>query len=730
MLGFQSRVAPRAASSQIATLFTLVLLLSFGAAPLVLAQELSENNAADWGTFSSDEAPASVADDSTRVLVGSASLKFVTASGFDTGIRYPGAWSADWDLTAKTHIVFWTYAINETPNGFQDSQPIVVLNTPTGCYTYTPNTQLVPLRSWRGYSVPLAGNDIWTRTQTDSPDLAHVSSLEIHDDTWDCGFTIYYDGVEFVTFDENGLPPPGPPPPDGVDPNATMARVLLFIYDPVLEDRGGLRMHEAYGWQDPEWLAAQVADDLAASSHGRALYSIVETVIVDDYPFFADGYKYDDASWEADTEISAWYPSEFDYARFIADANIAARVQRGDMDEVWVYAFPGAGMWESTMAGDGGYWCNSGPVVGVPSERVFVVMGWNFERGVAEAIHSYGHRAESVMVHSYGEWAPNRDTTWNAFTLLDRDAPGQGSVGNCHFPVNGVSDYDYENHRFVDSDADDWLSYPALTGARTSVNVLTWSPGLVDPHREYLNWWYYRMPHAAGRAPDWFLGNWWRYIVDVEQFKGWDGNLRGMRGVPSATLLGPASGATVSGTVRVDARASAQGAIGRVDLYVDESYLASDTMSPYGFTWDASALTGSHTLVAKAYELQNGTEGVSIPVTVTVNPPPSTVPAEVSAPGAVQPLRFTSSTELAWEAGSASGSNRFHLYRGPIAWLRDGQAGSCFKVGLMTSAASDPEVPSPGTGWFYLVTGVNGQGEGSRGCASSGAPRPATGICW
>ena len=78
------------------------------------------------------------------------------------------------------------------------------------------------------------------------------------------------------------------------------------------------------------------------------------------------------------------------------------------------------------MAGNGGYWCNSSPVEGVPSERLFVVMGWNFERGVAEAIHSYGHRGESVMVHSYGPWQPNRDNNWNAFTLLDRDAKNEG----------------------------------------------------------------------------------------------------------------------------------------------------------------------------------------------------------------------------------------------------------------------------------------------------------------
>lgn len=708
------------------------LLLGFALAILLLpfagAQELTEGNASAWGTFASDGAASSVANDSTRVQVGGSSLRFETQSGFDTGVRYPKSGSAHWDLRAKTHLVFWTYAVNTTQYGFQGNQPVVVLHTPTGDYTYTPQDQLVPNRAWRSYSVPLAGSAQWARTETGTPQLSDVSWLEIHDDTWDYGFTIYYDGVEFVTFDENSLPPAGPPPPAGIDPEAATAKVLLFIYNPRLNSHGGERMNQAYGWPDPEELTAQVIADLSTSSHGRANYQIVETVIVDDFPIFEDGYKYDEAAWEADTAAHQWHPSMFDYARFISDANIAARVQRGAIDEVWVYGFPGGGMWESTMAGDGGYWCNSGPVAGVPSERLFVIMGWNFERGVAEAIHSFGHRVESNLVHSYGNWEANRNTTWNAFTLLDKDAPGDGGVGNCHFPVNGEGDYDYENSRLVWSDADDWLNYPALTGTRKWVNSDSWSPDRVDPHRQYLNWWYARMPHVAGRAPDGYLGNWWRYIVDVDQFKGWNGYLKGMRGVPAVTILSPAGG-TVSGHVPVEVRASVQGALGRVDLYVDGTFYATDSLAPFRFVWNAGALTGNHSLVAKGYELQNGTETVSTPVSVTVAAPPPQPPMEVSKPGAAQKLVFTSKVDLTWESAASSQSDRFNLYRGNVIWLPDGQFGSCFAAGLTINKGSDPEVPRAGTAWFYLVTGVNGAGEGSRGQSSAGESRPATGVC-
>jgi hypothetical protein len=405
-----------------------------------------------------------------------------------------------------------------------------------------------------------------------------------------------------------------------VNPDAISPRVLLYVYDPIMETRGGQRMHTAYGWDDPVELAAGVVHDLRTSSHGLLRNRIVDTQIVDAYPYFEDGFRYDDESFDRDWEARTPHASHFDYARFIADAGIAPRIRSGDIDEVWVYGFPYTGMWESTMAGDGGYWCNSGPVSGVPSERLFVVMGFNYERGVAEAIHSYGHRVESMMVHTYGTWRANQDNSWNRFTLLEKDAPGLGGVGSVHFPVNGESDYDWGNPRFVQSNADDWYHYPDFQGITRSINDREWSPLGIDVQRDYLNWWYDHMPHMPGRGPDYFLNSWWRYIADPEQFKGWDGNLVFASGIPTVVTSDPSDGSAVSGLVLVRARADAEqdGATGRVDLYVDGVYQSTDTIAPYTFQWDTIGLQGKHTLVTKAYELQNGTEAVSVPVTVSV----------------------------------------------------------------------------------------------------------------
>jgi hypothetical protein len=283
-----------------------------------------------------------------------------------------------------------------------------------------------------------------------------------------------------------------------------------------------MRLHAAYGWQDPVSLTNQIVSDLQADSHGVVRFNIVDTQVVNQFPVFQDGFQYTATSWESDWTRRQPHQSGFDYKRFIDENNIVARVESGDIDEVWLYADPMASMWESTMAGAGAYWCNSPPVAGVNSSRAFVLMGWNYERGVGEAIHSYGHRVESIMMHIYGSWPQNQSNNWGRFTLLDKDAPGLGGVGNIHFPVNGLSDYDYANARYVLSNADDWYNYPYFTGTTKSINYTAWSPTRADPQRDYLNWWYAHIPHFGGRGPDGFLNDWWRYIVDIDPFKGGD----------------------------------------------------------------------------------------------------------------------------------------------------------------------------------------------------------------
>jgi len=592
-------------------------------APITAAQsvDFAENNAAQWGTFASDNAAASIVNSTVRVKDGSQALLFTTASGFDTGVKYPASPTLNFNASGYNTLTFWEYPENSTPIGWQDNQPIIVITTATGTIRLAAQSQMTPNFAWRLFKVPLAGGTGWTRTTTGTPNLASVRQIEIHHDTWDSGFRIWFDGVRFMNLDPNGLPPAGPPPPPGVDPDVVRAKVLLYVLNPIMENFGSRRMHQVYGWQNPVTLAAQVRQDLLTSSHGRAAYDIVQTVVADEYPRFQNGFQHNDVTFAADWANRIWPNSTFDYVGFCNTHNIGARVDAGEIDELWIYAPPIGGMWESCMAGRGAYWINGPAYPAAGGQRAFVIMGWNFERGVGEAIHSWGHRAENIMVHSYGPWQANRNTTWNRFTLLDRDAPGLGGVGNVHFPVNATSDYNYANSRFVNSNADAWLLYPNLNNTTRAMNFREWSPNNLDSQREYLNWWYSHLPRARGRAPDYYLANWWRYLIDVDQFKGWDGRLFLTIGQPTARVVSPMSGTLITSSDPIVIRADAEvdGALGRVDFYVNGIYRSSDYLAPYTFVWTPPCNSpGSFAVVAKAYELQNGTEGVSPPVVVQI----------------------------------------------------------------------------------------------------------------
>ena len=96
---------------------------------------------------------------------------------------------------------------------------------------------------------------------------------------------------------------------------------------------------------------------------------------------------------------------------------------------------------------------------------------------------------------------------------------------------------------------------------------------------------------------------------------------------PTVSITAPASGATVSGTVNVTANASDSGSgMARVDFYLDNVLTSSDTTAPYAWSWNASAVTGSHTLGAKAFD-NAGNSAPATNVTVTV-----TAPADTTAP--------------------------------------------------------------------------------------------------
>jgi Bacterial Ig domain len=89
---------------------------------------------------------------------------------------------------------------------------------------------------------------------------------------------------------------------------------------------------------------------------------------------------------------------------------------------------------------------------------------------------------------------------------------------------------------------------------------------------------------------------------------------------PTVSLIGPATGATVKGTVNVGATAADNVGVAGVQFLLDDAALgAEDPTSPYGpVSWNTATVSdGTHTLTAVARDAAGNTT-TSAPVTVTV----------------------------------------------------------------------------------------------------------------
>ena len=294
------------------------------------------------------------------------------------------------------------------------------------------------------------------------------------------------------------------------------------------------------GWNDPRVLNTNYLNDLAAAGGGYVQWQVAGWVDLDLWPQQWDGFSYDDRSYFQSWNDPGRYPwhtnadgtlSTADYDVLLgmplaAMGNKSAHqmVTNGEVDEIIWWGHPYAGFYESRMIGITAYWCNSGPLIR-PS-KLYVVMGLNPERGVGEAIHSFGHRCESILWHVYGSWSGDATVNhlWDRFT---RSGPLHGvsvaGCGNVHYPPNTSTEYAYNVFAPVSSEADHWLNYPSLTGSLTNVTASTW--GGPDYQRSFLRWWMARFPKAPGRYVDGSnsindgkLNNWWGYLVDMNEY--------------------------------------------------------------------------------------------------------------------------------------------------------------------------------------------------------------------
>jgi len=123
---------------------------------------------------------------------------------------------------------------------------------------------------------------------------------------------------------------------------------------------------------------------------------------------------------------------------------------------------------------------------------------------------------------------------------------------------------------------------------------------------------------------------------------------------PTAFITYPASNASVSGTLSVNATAADNVGVSRIELYVNNVLKSSDTTTPYLLPWDTRTVTnGSYSLVVKAYDAA-GNVGQSSAVNVTVN---NTLAVDTTAPTAAINTPVNNATVSGTVGVSASASD-------------------------------------------------------------------------
>ena len=90
---------------------------------------------------------------------------------------------------------------------------------------------------------------------------------------------------------------------------------------------------------------------------------------------------------------------------------------------------------------------------------------------------------------------------------------------------------------------------------------------------------------------------------------------------PSASITSPSNGATVSGAITVSANATDTIGVTKVEFYLDGALQATDTMSPYVWSWNSGLTSnGTHLLTAKAYDAAgNSTMSSAVSITTSNN---------------------------------------------------------------------------------------------------------------
>lgn len=302
----------------------------------------------------------------------------------------------------------------------------------------------------------------------------------------------------------------------GVGTDATR-HLLVVVFEPRNPSNGKL-LWEDYAYNDPASLTQQALAWWDRVSAGKLHYEVVETQHLEEIPVKSDGFTYDYSSWSAVIQdpTTSHQPDISDYEAIIAETDLCTKVNAGLVDELWMFGAPYFGFAESALAGPGTFGYNGPGFSQNACAKLVPIMGFNYERGLPELLHDFGHRAEATMAQVFRSWQENQMShDWDRFALVAAQSPsfGVSGCGSIHYPPNAAADYEYSSTTPALSYCDAFLTYPNLpsdlVGAAVPIECSAWG----CTQEGYLEWWFTHFPSAAG-SKDGIGNDWWRYFID------------------------------------------------------------------------------------------------------------------------------------------------------------------------------------------------------------------------
>jgi beta-lactamase superfamily II metal-dependent hydrolase len=172
---------------------------------------------------------------------------------------------------------------------------------------------------------------------------------------------------------------------------------------------------------------------------------------------------------------------------------------------------------------------------------------------------------------------------------------------------------------------------------------------------------------------------------------------------PTTAITAPADGATVSATTSVAATAADNVNVTKVEFYLDSVLKATDTASPYVWSWDTTtAANGGHALMTKAYDAA-GNVGTSTIVTVTVSNLGDTTPP--SAPGTPTATPAKRKIMLSWAASTDNVG-----VAGYQIWRASSPTATFVQIATVTATTYSNTGLSSGSTWYYHVKAYDAAG--------------------